>query len=669
MTKQSLFIKQLIKQSLLAVTVTTAGSVALAQPGNWEIQRLGLTGSDYTSSATGYQSSLVRQFNDQGQVAGSSRRILGTADGGHDTWFYDGSQSLQIGLTGSEYTRLSDSYRVSTITLMNNSGTVVGTSARFNGNNGAGTTVWRYNGDTTRMGLTSGKYTRSDGYQTSGTQFLNQQGMAVGFSHRYYGISTVGQGIWADSGAGSVQIGLFDSAHTRSDTGYQYSTAHALNNLGMVIGDSSRFNGTIANGQSAWLYDGNATVQLGLSGADYANSTTGYQFSSVQVLNSQGHAIGYSNRFTNDNPSGQASWIYYNGSTQRIGLTSSEFTSNSGYQLSHADYLNEQGQVVGTSNRYGAAGSIGTGVWIYNGSGTQRIGYYGAGYTRSSNGYQGSHVDGFNNQGQVIGRSSRYNGDTLDGTIAWLYDGGTTVRLGLTDSEHTSAVSGYQASQASALNEQGQVAGTSDRFNAGFTNGTSAWFYDGSTSTEIGLSGQAYTRSDDFSSAWVFDINENGQVVGTNQRYDGMLDAGQSWWLYDADLGQTFDLTVSERSDGYAFSSVHYFGDDGLVLGTYTLFDQNDNDLGQRAFYFTVDDGVSDLTDFLLLSGLDIADDGWEYLASAFRSNALGQIIGNGIINDGTQSQGAYLLTAVPIPAAAWMFGSGLIVLLGFRRR
>ena len=46
------------------------------------------------------------------------------------------------------------------------------------------------------------------------------------------------------------------------------------------------------------------------------------------------------------------------------------------------------------------------------------------------------------------------------------------------------------------------------------------------------------------------------------------------------------DLPVAalSRSDGFASSTVNYLGEDGLALGTYTLFDALDNSLGNRVF-------------------------------------------------------------------------------------
>ncbi|MEX2169391.1 MAG: PEP-CTERM sorting domain-containing protein, partial [Pirellulales bacterium] len=113
-------------------------------------------------------------------------------------------------------------------------------------------------------------------------------------------------------------------------------------------------------------------------------------------------------------------------------------------------------------------------------------------------------------------------------------------------------------------------------------------------------------------------------------------------------VSQQGQLKLSTRSDGYAYSHTHYLGEDGLVLGTYTLFDEFDTDLGNRAFYFTVTDGLHDLGS--LVNG-GLSANGWESLAGAGRRNALGQIVGSGKLVSHFGGSMPYLLTPIPEPS------------------
>ena len=158
-------------------------------------------------------------------------------------------------------------------------------------------------------------------------------------------------------------------------------------------------------------------------------------------------------------------------------------------------------------------------------------------------------------------------------------------------------------------------------------------------------------------------------MAGVADRYDGSTYTGYTAWFYDSTIDATYSMDWSIRStDGNAYSTFQYLGDDGLGLGLYNLFDTDGTSLGTRAFSFTVEDGFLDLGT-LVDGGLN--DAGWLYLANAIRANGAGNIIGAGLLDDMTSGQVAYLLTprAVPLPASVWLFASGLLGLVGISRR
>jgi hypothetical protein len=101
-------------------------------------------------------------------------------------------------------------------------------------------------------------------------------------------------------------------------------------------------------------------------------------------------------------------------------------------------------------------------------------------------------------------------------------------------------------------------------------------------------------------------------------------------------------------------------GEDGLVLGTYTLFDAFDTNLGNRAFYFTIADGMHDLG--ALVDG-GLTDNGWDYLANALRANGLGQILGSGKLTSQSGGQMVFLLTPV-VPESSSVALTGLATLV-----
>jgi hypothetical protein len=64
---------------------------------------------------------------------------------------------------------------------------------------------------------------------------------------------------------------------------------------------------------------------------------------------------------------------------------------------------------------------------------------------------------------------------------------------------------------------------------------------------------------------------------------------------------------------------------------------------------------------------VDLTGTGFVSLDEALDINASGQIVGYGTLADG--SKAAFLVTAVPVPAAVWLFGSALVGLGWIRRK
>ena len=128
-----------------------------------------------------------------------------------------------------------------------------------------------------------------------------------------------------------------------------------------------------------------------------------------------------------------------------------------------------------------------------------------------------------------------------------LYD---ILNIGLTGSEHTRN-DGYQFVIANQLNEAGQVRGYSQRYNGGAVNlGLSAWLYDGTTTLNIGLTGSEYTRSDGFQYSVYQQLNEAGQVSGASARYNGGMNHA-----YSAKHGRQYRYYVCYRAQQYGWQA------------------------------------------------------------------------------------------------------------------
>ena len=671
--------------SLSAVAgLCLASQSALAVP-VYSLQTIGLYDAEFTRY-DGYQYSRPTQANANGYVAGRTNRYGSFSVGynGQAAWIYNGINTTRIGLTGEEFTS-SNNRQYSSAFWINNNGYVAGLSALRGGDNRNGWGAWLYNGNSTvRIGLVDNIH-RSLSGQTTKVIGLSDSGYVIGTSIRrprsFSIIPPSGQSAWLYDGSNTRNIGLTDAEHTgliniNSTDDYRYSEVTRLNNAGQAIGRSVRLNGAVtedAIGYSAWLYSGGTTTRIGLTGAGYTRDDD-YKSSEALFLNEAGQTVGYSDRYTGSSSLGRNAWSYKDGITRIIGLTDAIHTRDDGYQYSLISGLNQRGSAIGSSWRYSGSDRSGSSAWIYKGGNTIEIGLTGPLYTNRL-GLSTNYAVYLNEADQVAGRAGRYDG-AVNGQSTWFYSGKSTVEIGLYDAEHTSEL-GTKRNDIIKMNEAGKVLGKANRYNGTTayqdqTLGQSIWLYNPGpgVTTRIGLTGMTYMRDDGYAFNSADKLNAASQVAGYAKRFEGgSADLGQTVWFYDTSTGTTYFNDFSIRpSDGYAFSTAEFLGEDGLMLGYYELFDASSSLLGNRAFAFTIEDGFFDLGQ--QISG-DLASFDWEYLAQTFSADLTGSIVGTGKLS-GVDGQAVYLLSetsAVPLPAAVWLFGSGLLGLLGIAKR
>jgi hypothetical protein len=256
----------------------------------------------------------------------------------------------------------------------------------------------------------------------------------------------------------------------------------------------------------------------------------------------------------------------------RLGFRDAEHTNVNGVQRSFAYELTDSGKVIGGSDRFLGAQFHGHSAWIYDGLSTAKIGFRDHEHTRSD-GYQYSSADDITESGKVLGTSQRYGGSDFLGWSTWILDGNSTIRIGLTDSEHTRS-DGFQMTFGAGMNEAGQAAGESSRYIGGADAGSSAWYFDGIVTTRIGLTGAAFTATNGEQSSFASFINSVGQVTGTSRRYNGNDVAGRTMWFFDPSYGATIEVQFAlDEEPLKEVEEIEYLFDDGLVLGAYELPD------------------------------------------------------------------------------------------------
>ena len=338
-----------------------------------------------------------------------------------------------------------------------------------------------------------------------------------------------------------------------------YYTAVDLTHFGFVNtanGINSR--GEVVGGSRAFIYDGEIHY-LGTLGGDS---------STANEINSLGHVAGYS----------------LTGETDEFGLIHRAFLFDGFSMLdlglpsySAAFGLNDADQIVGASYFNLDKGRLYRG-FIYQNGETTILGTLG--------GLQ-SEASAINLSGQVVGSADgfllRPDGASFPSTRAFLYESGAMQDLGSLgfscyeinkDINHESYIRCYERSKATDVNNRGQIVGFST------TNEylTHAFLAENSVLKDLGtLGGQQ---------SWAYAINDSGQIAGTSLTGD---DAAYHGFLFDQntmyDLNDLIiDLPIN--SSIWGVSDINNFGQIVGING-YLLNPIYENFTPEKQFFFS----------------------------------------------------------------------------------
>jgi hypothetical protein len=407
---------------------------------------------------------------------------------------------------------------------------------------------------------------------------------------------------------------------------------------------------TVGFGTQVWASPIYSLTQISPSTANFGNtyeSASNASVGSIYAMNASGEVLGSSNRYLGGSTQlGNDLWEYNGTSTVILGFNSGydaqnnptgvSYTQTSGKQVSSVPFvagpqvvpleIDASGDVAGTTQRWsaGTTTQLGQDAWFYPGAGTKsyQVGFTGAGYVTSTLS-RSSSISLLGNGG-VVGTSTRYSSanTTSYGTDAWLatFSGGaiSQVQLGLTGAQNgsfytampTNALTGTESTTIStananpAINQFNNVAGVSTRYASAIsttTLGADAWYYNGTSTVQIGLTGAGYTTSAGSRTSAIAGINNANQVFGTSSRYSSTstLGFGQQPWCYTASSGTTVMVGLSTAANGPAINGTTYTeAGTGTFAGSQSSTIIKYNDAGQAAGIATRYSGTLGLQDY-----------------------------------------------------------------------
>jgi hypothetical protein len=561
----------------LAASVSVSPAFGQWAPPSWRAQRLGFVDPIHTRS-DGQQQSLVMgdQLLRDGLTVGISERYLGDAYVGASAWastrtfplrrigFFDGAHTSSSGAQESSVGQsiaLANGRR----SAINALGQTLGTSTRYTGDAATGKSAWIWDPTlgTVRVGPVGGVFVGPDGQQSAEPRAFDDSGRVVGSATRYDtpasldGVSIPAASAFVTTTTGPAQlIGLIDSVHTRESDGYQRHEARGMNNAGLVVGISYRFDvqGVGDPGQSAWTWSAAAgTRRIGPVGSRYVDLRN-TQYAYVLPPTANGDVAGASWTFDSDWVDvGRDAWVIPAGQSvpTLLGFTDAIHTGFAGIQRSEPTSFSFTGplRIFGYSTRYNPELFFfpeGRTAWSWTPTeGLLDIGLRDAEHIRPD-GMRDSVPILSTPSGIVAGFATRYSGTTQrTGQSIWTWTPpspslpqGQTRRLGLFDALHTSA-EGFQRSEIYGINSAGLMVGVSYRYNgrsdSDNTSGRTAWVYDSTTQQQTSLVFSTSSTGD--AVALPLSVSEDGVVGGYYLEYQGTAIVAQRAFVSSAARG------------------------------------------------------------------------------------------------------------------------------------
>ena len=521
---------------------------------------------------------------------------------GRDAWYFDGSSTVAIPLPTSTNTSTTDpagyAYSVTTGTgqfesgptplVYGGGGAVAGASNRYtttatsstDASTSLGYDTWYYaNNTTTVVGLNySNTNANGNTVRQSSIIQVSAKGLTIGWTSNSPVFGSEGWLYDPNNAHGTGLNGTIaltptssNSAYVYAGSAYSFTTANAINSAGQISGNWYLYNAAQSShnynqptqSMAAFIYDSNvplnadgstnasAWTQIGLM---TANDPVYYVTSpSVDASTSQGSQVNPYVGSTNNSP--------LNALGQAIGYTTRQINTDPGQPDNVATSMGKDAWVYYPANHVPINGTAGTvKIGLSGGPYDKTIAVNSINYTSRS-----SSAAVLSNSGAVAGTTFRVsdpNGTASAGADAWVYDPlhgiTTSTQIGLVGvldpnnlPHFTTATAGYEnvtgstnntrSSSVSAINNTGEVGGTSVRYAFGTANGQDAWVYDAASRATYNidtntpaLANPANPHPENtFWYSTITSISDGGLVMG----YDSAVSASSGSQLFAFFLG------------------------------------------------------------------------------------------------------------------------------------
>lgn len=330
--------------------------------------------------------------------------------------------NVRLGLLDADHTQ-SDGTKLSETTLINDAGTVAGTSERRKTGSRVGRSAWvctapqNYTQNYTRLGLFDGVHVAPDDYQFSEPRVLTPGGRVAGQSKRFLGDFDGGASAWVWSPElGTQPVGLTDAAHTRAD-GYQVNDILALDDAGRMYGTAQSFSGSQQASSAVWFKaPDTGYITVGLDGPVHTGPTGGIASLFVR-MNASGQAVGNSVRFNGSASAGKSGWFYDPASNTLWPLIFS--VSTAGVANTTITFLSDDGIVAGHYELYQGNTLLGTRPFLWSRqNGMADLATLIDGGLASHGWIELNTIDAGSNTGYYVGTGSRV--DNLGWTSAFI---------------------------------------------------------------------------------------------------------------------------------------------------------------------------------------------------------------------------------------------------------